>query len=882
MHKSDLELRSLIIDPSVYRLLTYIIKASSKHNRTMQFSQSNLITKKEFKQYYYLKQLDMRFNGLCEIISNAVIADDFMGDNIQYVKFMMQENTKEAVSNNTHSTVMQLISDVLSNLSPIEYHATSYYKDKITLNYLNGFAHSHILDVSSYWHQIRAFFSNIYMFDLFADDNNSSEHSNVDFSTLAQKLLQLPDGFYIKFVSFKKSFYSFNGHVMVIKKTGSSFSFFDPNFGEIFDLNITELWVQINHAMERNSCKYMLFMDGIEYLKYANIASNMQNHEELMLPEHSSASDFILSTIEKIILDETIDDEALVDALKNLFDGILQRSTQQLTLPNNATHFNRYLYDQTDFKIAELDQLRLSNSVSYWINFIKSKQYNAWVGTDSVRKLICFYIRTTQLSESLDVIYDFLVNIDHKSPQLVHNVYFLASLFFILNNDQCRQLCAKNHELLSMIKTPRHVQIIFNSAQTGCDFYCLTLEKRKIIFDAIKHNLYTMIQSTYDFKIITSALYKEAVQEIFEVRGSHMLDLVQSIGDLNDIMEYLDSSYKVTIFDSKRDCLDVLMRNSTVYDCRKMLRLLDVSERTSIINLMLKNLSYVHLGEVESFNEMYLCLNLEEANLFLDGMLDKLVNLVIDKTLLPVSNNQSLGLNTFIRIFQKIKTSVAPADALDYLLCRSNINFYHLSENDYFMLFEGLTEQLKEEISTCEDFILKTKNISGNYFTFECFTFDLLKDKFSSMVISTNDLGLILNKFNFIAHKKYFLDTPMQDCLENHFKYFASDGDIRELARGLIMFDGLIIKEQIDNLILELTQKNRAGLFNFFSRNTELDLLVDCFCDLTRNKYWRAAIDSALRLNYSGSFREEFDKYVATGINQELDETCNFLPKYWF
>ena len=88
MHKSDLELRSLIIDPSVYRLLTYIIKASSKHNRIMQFSQSNLITKKEFKQYYYLKQLDMRFNGLCEIISNAVIADDFMGDNVQYVKFL--------------------------------------------------------------------------------------------------------------------------------------------------------------------------------------------------------------------------------------------------------------------------------------------------------------------------------------------------------------------------------------------------------------------------------------------------------------------------------------------------------------------------------------------------------------------------------------------------------------------------------------------------------------------------------------------------------------------------------------------------------------------------------------------------------------------------
>ena len=80
MDEIEVKLSSLLADEASYRLLLLMLQKTA---RRINFDQGadilSPLRKDKSNQYEKLKALDFRFNGLCELISNCVIADNLMG-----------------------------------------------------------------------------------------------------------------------------------------------------------------------------------------------------------------------------------------------------------------------------------------------------------------------------------------------------------------------------------------------------------------------------------------------------------------------------------------------------------------------------------------------------------------------------------------------------------------------------------------------------------------------------------------------------------------------------------------------------------------------------------------------------------------------------------
>jgi tricorn protease-like protein len=72
----------------------------------------------------------------------------------------------------------------------------------------------------------------------------------------------LEDKSHLKFEAFKKGRFSLDGHSMLIRKTGDSYSFFDPNRGEFTQLSIDDLCELINESMRTYKANHMCFLDA--------------------------------------------------------------------------------------------------------------------------------------------------------------------------------------------------------------------------------------------------------------------------------------------------------------------------------------------------------------------------------------------------------------------------------------------------------------------------------------------------------------------------------------------------------------------------------------------------------------------------------------------
>ena len=142
----ETSLRSLVDDDASFSLLKLMLNLVSEREQKTDFNQAELIQSDEFKTHDKLTPFMLRFNGLCELISNAVIADDLMGSKDHVIRSQLQKfkhNLLDIEQVNDHT--LRLVYKVLPN------HSVNPYKKKLSLMHLDSYSTTHTLNqVSCY------------------------------------------------------------------------------------------------------------------------------------------------------------------------------------------------------------------------------------------------------------------------------------------------------------------------------------------------------------------------------------------------------------------------------------------------------------------------------------------------------------------------------------------------------------------------------------------------------------------------------------------------------------------------------------------------------------------------------------------------------------
>ncbi|ASQ45171.1 hypothetical protein [Legionella clemsonensis] len=244
--------------------------------KTVKFDQEGICFEVQLNKSLYktLNNFVMKYDGLCELISNYVIMEDLLG------------KSEETLDLNKTSFKLRERLDGFIELQQIKSSNSNFLQEKIGLFAINQkkIKVSHILHVATFFEKLKAYFFNKYPFSLFPSNNIQNNDKTANVEVLTEKLNSLENGTYIKFCVFSKGFLSFTGHSMVIKKTGDNdFSFFDPNCGEKKHLTIDKLAAKINEAMKTYEGTNMAFMDGAQY-----IARLQAEHTELFITQTKS------------------------------------------------------------------------------------------------------------------------------------------------------------------------------------------------------------------------------------------------------------------------------------------------------------------------------------------------------------------------------------------------------------------------------------------------------------------------------------------------------------------------------------------------------------------------------------------------------------------
>ncbi|RAP37326.1 hypothetical protein B1207_03900 [Legionella quinlivanii] len=244
------------------------VKCNRAQKKLIKFDQAPLCAEvKEKKDHYAdLHKINLKFNGLCELICNFVIMEDKLG------KASSSTNRFSAAFAKTSFEIRE--DDGLLSLIERKPMASRHRFNVSDINKSNV-KKSHILHVSTFFQKVIAYFFNIYPHDLFKPFESNQKDGMVNETRLAEKLNALPDGHYVKFSVFRKGRFEFEGHSMVIKKTGGTYSFFDPNEGEYIDLSFDELCQKINHAMQKNNGTHMAFIDGKAYVESLQVKDDL-------------------------------------------------------------------------------------------------------------------------------------------------------------------------------------------------------------------------------------------------------------------------------------------------------------------------------------------------------------------------------------------------------------------------------------------------------------------------------------------------------------------------------------------------------------------------------------------------------------------------------
>lgn len=225
-----------------------------KLGSALTFTQSKLC--QEAWQDETFKIFVKRYGGMCELICNFIIAKDMMGQNTQGLPSLTDFNSQNFHVNRVAEGVK------------MSYH--NPYEQNITLFNLkqNRIQQTHYLKTASIIQYILAFIFNIYPFSILSATTHLYDTGAVNRKALTDSLGAMADGSYIKFMAFNKSLKGISGHSMLIKKTGESYAFFDPNSGETQNLSFNGLCNKIDQYMSLSSYNNMALIDGNRYIHH--------------------------------------------------------------------------------------------------------------------------------------------------------------------------------------------------------------------------------------------------------------------------------------------------------------------------------------------------------------------------------------------------------------------------------------------------------------------------------------------------------------------------------------------------------------------------------------------------------------------------------------
>ena len=232
------------------------------------FNQESIINKINPQQHKSLLKFIIRFDGLCELICNYVIIENLLGKK-SFTDY--NRNSYNATYNN----------------GAIQLNNKNHLKDNIHLSKIDQpkIKNSHILNVSTFFQKVKAYLFNIFPFDIFSG-KKIQDKLNVSAAVLSEGLAKLENNTYIKFSVFKKNWFSFRGHSMLIKKTTDQpvlYSFFDPNVGETTHLTIKDLCGKINAAMQEYQGTHMAFINGNHYINNLKPDDSVHPHDNTVI-----------------------------------------------------------------------------------------------------------------------------------------------------------------------------------------------------------------------------------------------------------------------------------------------------------------------------------------------------------------------------------------------------------------------------------------------------------------------------------------------------------------------------------------------------------------------------------------------------------------------
>lgn len=205
------------------------------------FNQQELTTKIDQIQQKTLFEINEKFHGLCELICNYILFNNL--------------------------------------LTPLEETDEQHFTREITLAKLNvvHIQKSHILQgIFSLFQKILAFLFRIYPDNIFSvseqhqifkiKKENDTSVPMLNRTLLERKFASLPEGTTLKVELFIKSFFSFSGHSILLKKLNDNqYLLFDPNEGQR-ELNLSQLMTNLWKNIQRYSATDILFMKGSNFL----------------------------------------------------------------------------------------------------------------------------------------------------------------------------------------------------------------------------------------------------------------------------------------------------------------------------------------------------------------------------------------------------------------------------------------------------------------------------------------------------------------------------------------------------------------------------------------------------------------------------------------
>ena len=197
---------------------------------TVEFKQSNIIYGGQQLPEKLIK-INLKFNGLCELICNKILIDDLLGKG-----------------------------------------EGDFLKKKINVDELNkeSIVKSHLLNVYSFFSRMVAFIFGIYPDNVFSIKNqwNLVNKNEVNKEVLFNGLKKIKLGTTLKLEVFKRTPTSFSGHSLLVKKNNENeFTFFDPNTGEHRGLSQEGLALKINDQLAQWGGTDIFISRGDVYIK---------------------------------------------------------------------------------------------------------------------------------------------------------------------------------------------------------------------------------------------------------------------------------------------------------------------------------------------------------------------------------------------------------------------------------------------------------------------------------------------------------------------------------------------------------------------------------------------------------------------------------------